>query len=68
MPNQSFKRGDVIQITDSNDKWYGVILIVSEVKSWGVQGYVTMPLQGDAYYRIDFGKFELVGVAKLIAG
>lgn len=62
-----FKEGDVIQITDSNDKWFPCLLIVSEVKSWGVQGYVSIPMKGDAYYRIDNGKFELVGVAKFVA-
>ena len=65
MPN--FNVGDIIQITDSNDKWFPCLLIVSEVKSWGVQAYITVPYKGSAYYRIEFGKFELVGVAKIVA-
>ncbi len=65
--------GDVIQITDKNDKWFPCLLIVDEVKGWGVQAYITIPTNdekqnGNAYYRIEYGKFEKVGSAKILAG
>lgn len=60
------EKHDVIQITDEKDKWYGSILIIDEVKSWGVQAYVVVPLQGLAYYRIENEKFEVIGKAKII--
>lgn len=31
------KQGSVVQITDGNHAWFPSLLIVSEVKSWGVQ-------------------------------
>ena len=66
------KRGDIIQITDENDKWYPCLLIVDEIKPWGVQAYISIPRNdgepcGSAYYRIKSGKFEKVGEAVLLA-
>lgn len=65
--------GDIIQITDESNKWFPCLLIVSEVKSWGVQAYITIPKNdgtrlGQAYYRIENGKYEKVGSAILVAG
>lgn len=62
------KKGDIIQIIDQKDNWYPCLLIVDEVKSWGVQAYILIPNNdgrdpGIAYYRISNGKFESVGVA-----
>lgn len=66
------EKGDIIQITDESDKWYPCLLIVSEVKSWGVQAYITIPRNdgeqlGNAYYRIENGRFERVGSAVVLA-
>lgn len=58
---------DIIQITNENHKWFGCILIVSETKSWGVQGYVAIPMQGNAYIRLEDGDFEVVGRAIIVA-
>jgi hypothetical protein len=62
------KRGDIIQITDEANRWYPCLLVVDEVKSWGVQAYLTVPTNddepnGNAFYRIENGKFEKVGQA-----
>lgn len=70
---EELKEGDIIQITDETNKWFPCLLIVSEVKSWGVQAYITIPKNdgtplGNAYYRIENGKFEKVGSALLVAG
>ena len=32
--------GDIIQITDDANPWFPCLLVVSEVKSWGVQACV----------------------------
>ena len=65
--------GDIIQITDESNKWYPCLLVISEVKPWGVQAYITIPSNDgkqpqNAYYRIENGKFEKIGVAALIYG
>jgi hypothetical protein len=64
------EEGDIIQITDESNNWFPCLLVVSEVKSWGVQAYITVPtndkeVNGNAYYRIETGKFEKVGHAVL---
>lgn len=63
-------KGDIIQITDETDNWYPCLLIVDVVKSWGVQAYLTIPSNkernGNAYYRIDNDKFEVVGAAVVV--
>lgn len=58
---------DIIQITNQDHNWFGCILIVSECKSWGVQAYVPMPLEGDAYIRLETNDFEVVGKAVIVA-
>lgn len=64
----SIENGDLVQITNEENPWFPCVLVVSELKSWGIQGYVTIPLKGDAYYRVKTGEFELVGKAKIEAG
>jgi len=65
--NKMIQKDDLVQIINEEDKWYPAILVVSEVKSWGIQGYTMMPLQGNAYYRVKFEDLEFVGRAKIIA-
>lgn len=43
----------------------GCLLVVTDVKSWGVQGFVQIPQGGRAYYRLPTGTFERTG-AKVI--
>lgn len=66
-------RGDIIQITDATHPWYPCLLIVDEVKAWGVQAYVTIPESNDgskapslAHNRIKDGQFEKVGTAVIV--
>ncbi len=63
---------DVVQIDPEVDGMFGgCLMIVTEVKLWGVQGYVQIPGQGEAggqaYYRCKFGDFEFIGHACWIA-
>lgn len=55
------KRGSVIQANENAGAWCGTVLIVDEVKSWGVQAFVHIPMQGDAYIRLTPDQYEVLG-------
>ncbi len=60
--------GDVVQITPEEDENFGgCFMVVSEVKSWGLQGYCKVPgsqNDGVAYYRVPFDRCERIGPAR----
>lgn len=58
---------DLVQICPE-DQWGGMLLAVTEVYSWGVQGYVysdvnfeAVRFKGRAYRRLKWDDFEIVG-------
>ena len=55
------KRGSVIQANENAGAWCGTVLIVDEVKSWGVQAFVHIPMHGDAYIRLTPDQYEVLG-------
>lgn len=64
--------GDVVQIVDETDPWFATLLIVDEVKTWGVIAYTITPQDntGDnapiiAYKRLPFSKIARVGEANI---
>jgi hypothetical protein len=59
------KKNDVIQIALTN-RWAGCLAIVDEVKEWGVQCFVEIPLKGTAFYRVNNNEFEVIGEAVFI--
>jgi hypothetical protein len=64
--------GDIIQVTDETHHWYPCLLIVQEVRTWGVQAYLVIPdntdgPNGTAYIRIEKGAYECVGAAVVLA-
>lgn len=64
--------GDIVQITNDQHHWYPCILVVSELKSFGIQGFVFMPSNdgsgtGEAYIRLRHGEFERVGAAVIMS-
>lgn len=59
------EENDVVQIVPEH-RWGGCFVIVSEVKSWGIQGYVQIPMQGQAYIRLNTGEFERIGKSLFI--
>lgn len=68
-------KGDIIQITEEGDPWFPALLIVSEVKPWGVQAYAIIlnsndgsKKVGNAYRRLKFELFEKVGMAMIVVG
>ena len=52
------KRGDVIQANENAHDWCGALLTVSEVKDWGVQAFLHVPFQGDAYIRLSHNQYD----------
>ena len=54
------KRGSIIQANENAGEWCGTVLIVDEVKSWGVQAFVHIPMKGDAYIRLTPEQFEIL--------
>lgn len=57
--------GDIIQIDPAHDERFGAcLMVVSEPKPWGAQGYVQIPAEGQAYYRLHFEDGVRVGHAE----
>lgn len=61
----NIQENDVVQIVPEH-KWGGCFLLVTEVKGWGVQGFVQIPMKGQAYIRIEHGEYEKIGSAVFI--
>lgn len=58
---------DIVQITENGQQgWIGCLMVVSEVRTWGVLCYTKIPCKGDAYLRVPFDQCELVGHALLV--
>lgn len=67
-----FENGDIVQITDESHPWFPCLLIVDEVKNWGVQAYAIVPKSNDnselpaqAFNRLSFDIIEKVGHASV---
>ena len=66
-------KGVIVQITNKEHHWYPCLIIVDEVKIWGIQGYTTIPNNkrdepnGDAYIRLKNNEFETVGRANIVS-
>jgi hypothetical protein len=64
--------GDVVQIneTDSRPGWRGAFVMVTEVRSWGIQGFVhhieTHEKSGFAYTRQEWDTIDFIGRAVLL--
>lgn len=67
---ETIQVGDVVQIDPAHDPVFGAcLLVVTEVKSWGVQGYVPIPKHPssvEAYYRVPFDKIQRIGTAEWV--
>ena len=59
--------GSVVQIDPEHDgRFAACFLTVTELKSWGVQGFVKMPAGGEAYYRAPFEAIHYIGQAEWV--
>lgn len=64
--SNEFAKGDIVQLDPektANNAFAGCLMVVTEVKAWGVQGYVQglgtrESRGGQAYYRAETGTFE----------
>jgi len=67
---EAVRPGDVVQIDpDHDERFGGCFLVVSAVKPWGVQGYVSIPDAGRAaraYYRLKREAMVRVGSAEWV--
>lgn len=72
MQKRALKVGDVVQISPELDGFFrGCFMLVTEVKSWGAQGFISMPktrqeLPGRAYFRCKWEDMEFIGHAQWI--
>lgn len=65
--------GDVFQITEVPPErigWLGAFVLATEVKSWGIQGFVhhigSHEVPGQAFIRLKWADIEYIGRAKLL--
>lgn len=66
------KPGDVVQIIDPSHHWFPALLVVDEVKDWGIQGYATA-INNDpgpcpaAYIRVKNEQIARIGEAIVVS-
>jgi hypothetical protein len=62
---------DLIQVNeDGPPNWFRCILVVDEVKPWGVQAYAIIPqardkVSADAFMRLEWNEFDILGAKSL---
>lgn len=68
MEKRELKVGDVVQVNPNHEKFPGFLLVVTEPKDWGCQGYLLSPVgfnavrfKDRAYLRTKFEQIEYVG-------
>lgn len=62
----AYEVGTIVQITNESHAWFPCLVVITEVKGWGVQGYVSMPTGngiGNAFIRLKHDEIEWVGRA-----
>jgi len=60
--------GDVVQIINEEHHWFPCLVVVQEVKTWGVQAYLLTPPMGEfgvAYIRVKNADIKLIGQAEV---
>lgn len=56
------KTGEIVQVNPSHEVFGGCMVVVTEVKSWGVQGYVqSAGVAGQQYIRLKHDDYESTG-------
>ena len=73
-PATCYAAGDVFQINEKHGRkgWIGAFVMATEIKSWGIQGFVshveTHDQQNKAYIRLKWDELDYVGHAPLVLG
>jgi hypothetical protein len=56
------KVGDIVQVDPSKETFGACMVVVTEIKDWGIQGYVqSAGVEGQQYIRLNTGEFEKTG-------
>ena len=54
--------GEIVQVNPSVETFGGCLVVVTEVKSWGIQGYVqSAGVNGQQYVRLKKSDFAVTG-------
>lgn len=62
MSEVMWQEGDIVQIDPEYDEMFGgCLMVVTEPKNWGAQGFFNVPGQGLAFYRVNFENAVRVG-------
>ena len=62
--NSTHLIGAVLQIAPEHSEMFGACFLqVTEVKPWGVQGFVRVPGGGNAFVRVKWEHLEVIGMA-----
>lgn len=58
----SIKENEIVQVKPDKETFGGCMVVVTEVKSWGIQGYVqSAGVPGQQYIRLKSEDFETTG-------
>jgi len=56
------KVGDIVQVSPDRELFGACMVVVTEVRSWGIQGYVqSVGVEGQQYIRLANDDFEFTG-------
>ena len=54
--------GSIVQVDPNKEVFGGCMVVVTEVKSWGIQGYVqSAGVEGQQYIRLPFEEIYVTG-------
>lgn len=62
MTGREIQEGDIVQVSPEREVFGGCMVVVTEVKAWGIQGYVqSAGVPGQQYIRLKTDEFEGTG-------
>jgi len=62
MTTHDVKVGDIVQVNPDKEMWGACLVVVTELKSWGIQGYVqSAGVPGQQYIRLKADEYEYTG-------
>jgi len=62
MTIESINIGDIVQVNPEKEMFGACMVVVTEIKAWGIQGYVqNAGVNGQAYIRLKTEDFEHTG-------
>jgi hypothetical protein len=63
-PENPPKQYEIVQATERVPHWFRCLVVVDEIKSWGIQGYTTIPTPSgtsDAFIRLTWDEICSTG-------